>query len=65
MNDQTLEDIVAIIKTLRNLMETTRADINILKRNEESYSLVINNMHERMRKIEEKVMKKWLKIQKN
>jgi len=58
MNDQTLEDIVAIIKTLRNLMETTRADINILKRNEESYSLVINNMHERMRKIEEKVMKK-------
>jgi len=39
-------------------METTRADINILKRNEESYSLVINNMHERMRKIEEKVMKK-------
>ena len=58
MNDQTLEDIVAIIKTLRNLMETTRADINILKRNEESYSLVINNMHERLRKIEEKVMKK-------
>ena len=55
MNDQTLEDIVSIIKTLRNLMETTRADINILKRNEESYSLVINNMHERIRKIEEKL----------
>jgi len=58
MNDQTLEDIVSIIKTLRNLMETTIADINILKRNEEIHSLVINNMHERMRKIEEKVNKK-------
>ena len=47
-----LENITNILTSLRNLMEQTRAEIDSLKRNQEHYAILFNNIDARLRKVE-------------
>ena len=46
-----LKNIVSILTSLQNLMEQTRAEIEMLKRNQDSYAKIFNDIDKRLREV--------------